>query len=277
MSKKRLIYSLAILYVILLSFLPIINDLETVNSWVGYGWGDYRYTTEKINVVYQGISIDGDILKIEVRPPHQFSKYITSLILDERELKPNNLRGASTLKLKSLRPLDKNTLLATYEGTKGEVSELIEVSNDGSVHLEILCNKTCNITILLKHYYLRCAKQFNVLSKEGKQEIIISYEFSLNDKLLRYAEGNISVTAVSSKISVLRDNVGIYGIKVSPTNSNYVNITIHKIFWLGDKEIDPSSSIIEWILTARIAHVSYIIIALIISVVWWKKWMKERS
>ncbi len=277
MSKRRLIYSLAILYVILLSFLPVINDLETVNSWVGYGWGNYRYTTEKINVVYQGISIDGDILKIEVRPPNQFSKYITSLVLDERELKPHNLTGASTLKLKSIRPLNKNNLLATYEGAKEEVSELVEVSSDGSIHLKILCNNTCNITILLKHYYLRCVKLFNVLSKEGKQEIIISYGFNLNDKLFRYAEGNISVTAVSSRISVLRDNIGIYGIKISPTNSDGVNITIHNILWLGNKGIDPPSSVLEWILTARTAHASYIIIALLISVLWWEKWMRERS
>jgi len=277
MSKRRLIYSLAILYVILLSFLPIINDLETVSSWVGYGWGNYRYTTEKINVVYQGISIDGGILKIEVRPPHQFSKYITLFVLDEREIKPHNLTGANTLKLKSLRPLNKNTLLAMYEGAKEEVSELVEVSNDGGVHLEILCNSTCNITILLKHYYLRRAKQFNLLSEEGKQEIIISYGFDLNDKLFKYAEGNISVTAVASRISFLRDNIGIYGIKVSPTNSDYVNITIHKIHWLGDEEKDPPSSILEWILTTKTAHVSYIIIALIISVIWWKRWMREGS
>ena len=274
MSRRTLLYSLALLYVILLSALPLINDLKTVNSWVGYGWGDYRYTNERINIVYEGVSIDSDRLKIEVRPPHPFSKYLTALTLSKLEVQPSNSSGVIPLMIKSLSTSSKETLLATYEGMNGKVYELVKAGGSGVINAVILCDKNYNIAILLKHYYFTYVKASN--GWEGSsQEFYITYGFKPSDKLFNYALGNISISPVPTRISILHDGRGAYAIKVFFSNSRKVNITIHKILWLRKEGADPHPTIFEWILTARTAHASYIIIALLISALWWRRWMKE--
>jgi len=255
MDTLTKIYVAISIFVILISCLPLINDITSSSRWVGYSWGAYRYVNSVYFVSLSEIIYGGDKPKIKIYPPFLLSKPIDLVEFNSYESfidEYNIYRDAVNI---TTRIIDRDSLELTYVYPNNKIlKQIIVVSND-NVTIVYQSSNPARFRITIWRWYYDSINNITFKDMESQDRILLgelrNISITFSDRDYGNASGWI-ISNVPVLTYIWRDAHGINRIECIAENVTNLSFTVMGV-WTGEK--NPSiTTYISALLSTRGIH-----------------------
>ncbi|MCD6323985.1 MAG: hypothetical protein J7L55_02610 [Desulfurococcales archaeon] len=269
--NKKAVYAALSLYVLIISVLPLINDLESINGWVAYGLGSYRYENNYFYIEVAGLGFSNSKPEISIRPIYLLSTYIPLISIDDSGSFCNALNLFRDMNY-SVSRINSSALLMTYKGGDSNLYKYLVIFNRSTLSVIYRTEAPSNLSVLLELSYLAKVQS---LRKEG-DATIIDLRFKDPDNLYKEGRATLIITN-ASKLHVELGVRGIYRVLINAFNKEAIEIKLTHIFWPTDVTNDKLFQLSRWLNNERTIHLLYPFIAATLIYVGWRYWVKKES
>ncbi len=270
------VYLVISIFILIASFLPILNDILALESWRGYGWDAYIYTNWVYEITYSDIFHGNEKPMIRLYPPYYFAKPVDLVEFNGYESRICDYNMIKDMINISIKTYNRNTLKVTYTYRDMDLVQEIIVLNN-SVFVKYSASKVCNFRLSLLRWYYESVANITFVDMENYdmkflgETSVITFTFKNEGE----STSGVGIIEISKPIEVIieKDLKGINKIWVLINNTSEVVFVVKGVL----KEYSKSLSISN-IFSYR--SVRYILLAtsLILIVVLYKplrkKWEK---
>lgn len=149
MSKReKLTFSLIAIYVVILSFAPLLSDLIVEDEWIGYGTGSYYYKTERLEVRISSIGEGSGKPRIYLFAPNMSYRPVLLIEMDDRESMADGQSLFHDLRNITIRVQD-DKLIYTYE-LEGLIVKKIIAPGKDHINVTILSEEPAELKIVMR-------------------------------------------------------------------------------------------------------------------------------
>lgn len=158
-------YMITAIIILTTSFLPILNDILTFESWKGYGWNAYVYINGLYEVKYSDIFQGDDKPIIRVFPPYYFANPVNLIEFngyDSYICNYNMIRDAINI---SINVRNKNVLEIIYTYQDMNLTQEVAVLSD-LVFVKYRTSNICNFRLTLRRSYYESVLNISFINIE---------------------------------------------------------------------------------------------------------------
>jgi len=211
-----------IVYVIALSFIPLVHQLFIAqSSWLGYGTGAYAYQSPSYFVLFNDPYDGSSKPNIHVNPSFAPNERISIIEFSDWTSYVDGFNLFNDFNVTIRTSVDGQTLNATYTRPGLVLHKFIELSSN-TVQVKIIANKEVNAHVELWKWIMTSVN--NVTIATAPKPMVIptstSINFTFNDQSLNaIGVGEISLSRVPTQIEVWPFENGFNRVTVDFINS----------------------------------------------------------
>ncbi len=269
--NRKVVFAALSAYVLLISLLPLLNDFGSVNGWVPYGLGNYRYENNYFYIEVTGLGFSNSKPEISVRPIYLLSTYIPLISIDDSGsyYNGNNLYRDMSC---SVRKVNSTALLMRYTDDSSVLSKYIVIRNQSTLTITYHVHDPGNLSVLLELSYLTKLK-----STEKVDGLEVLYlRFKDPDNL--YKEGKaVLIISNASGIRTEAGLRGVYKVFINAYGKGEVTIKLTRISWPTNVTEDQLFQMSRWLSNERSLHLLYPFTAAAIIYLGWRYWVKREE
>jgi len=229
MDTLTKVYIAISIFAILISCLPLINDVTSDNRWVGYGWGAYRYENNVYSVSISEVMYGGDKPKIKIYPPYLLSKPVDLVEFSGHESfidEYNIYRDAVNI---TASVVHKNVLELTYVYPNGKILKQIIITGDNNVTVVYQSQSPAKFRITIWRWYYDSVNGITFKDMGSQDKVLLgelrNVSITFSDKVYGNGSGWIVVN-VPVLVYVWRDKMGINKIEYMAENVTELSFTV---------------------------------------------------
>lgn len=273
---KRRAYIAISIYVILLSTLPLVNDVLSNSGWVGYGWGAYMFDDGVISVRFSEIQYGVDKPKIYVHPkPYYSLRPIDAVEISDHESFVDMLNIYRDAENMTVKIIDRRSIEYTYTYPNLTLRKVVTVLPNNSIVVRYETSKDVLFRVSIwRWYYARVAGiSFNDTRKTTEITLnnVTSIEFEFHDKEYGAWIGQVSFNMpINARICM--DDVGI---------NKFIVETVSRELWFvitiysnTSAVISPVTAFFKTLLSVKGTRIVLPVIAIVLVIYGWRRWIK---
>ena len=209
-----------IVYVVLLSFVPLIHQLYVAqSSWLGYGTGAYAYQSPSYFVLFNDPYDGSSKPNIHVNPSAAPNERISILEFSDWTSYVDGYNLFNDFNVTIRTSPDGKTLDATYTRPQLTLHKLIELTSD-AVQVKMIANKEVNAHVELWKWIMTSVNTIATTSKPTMIPITTSINFTFNDQSLNATGlGEITLSRSPTQIEIWPFENGFNRLTVDFINS----------------------------------------------------------
>ena len=283
--KKRT-FIIVSLYIIVLSLLPLINDILTLGRWSGYGWGAYRFDNGIVAARFSELMYGADKPKICIYPSHYLIPLppcIDVIEVSDHESYINGDNIHYDCNVTSIRIVNDTTITFNYSCKNGiRFNKTVNVQHNNIVVVFFASSNNTYFKISLWRWYYNSISNVTV-SSMGKATFldlgeVKSLTFTFLDRTFGKFEGKV-LFSTPVHVSIYRDEKGLNKF-IFETLSKNVGLTIsirpgsNSSNTIGCVGGVCANVIFEAIKDVKALHLLYPVATLVCILLVWFKWVK---
>jgi hypothetical protein len=282
---KKKVFIIVSLYIIVLSLLPLINDILSLGRWSGYGWGAYRFDNGIVAVRFSELMYGADKPKICIYPSHYLIPLPPCIDVVEVSDHESYINGDNIhydCNVTSIRIVNDTTITFNYSCKNGiHFNKTVNVQHNNIVVSFESSNNTY-FKISLWRWYYNSINNVTVYSMGKATSLdlgeVESLTFTFLDRTFGEFESKVLFNA-PVHVSIYRDEKGLnkFVFEILSRNVNLI-ISVRP----GSNSSDTigcvgricTNVIFEAIKDVKALHLLYPVVALACILLVWFKWVK---
>ena len=275
-------FALFSIYLIFISFLPLISDVMGAGRWNGYGWGAYDFNNGVLDVRFSDLTYGGDKPKLSASPyPLMFqSKYVDVIEVSDHESFINGNNMYYDFQVARIIITDEETITYIYvANVSGEgliVSKTTSIPFQDAIVIVYSAPREVHFRISLWRWYYESVNNITFESfgqaSEKRLENAENATFTFFDREF----GRFHAIVFFSRpvnMTICRDDKGINKFIVEARSQN-LTFTIH-VYVAENRKISPLTAFFRTLLSIKALHFLLPPLTTICVYLGWKKWVRR--